>query len=100
MRYFPAGAFSILKLPSSSVTAKYGLLKTRTQALIQPWMLQLICHGGDVTAVQPATSTEPSTGISGFRLGLLSGESILVLCGTLPEFLTTSVCPSRRQMTW
>src|SRR5207302_4367011 len=49
-------------------------------------------------ACQPVMSVSAPGGSSGFTLGP-TAESILVLCAIVPEFLATSVWPSRRQRT-
>src|SRR5262249_9928450 len=90
----PAGESLLSKLPSASVTAKYGWAQMRTQALIQRWVPQEIGIG-DQDALKPVNSTCLPAGMTGLPLGLSPGPSYLELCDTGALFLTTSVWSSR-----
>src|SRR5262249_47260707 len=70
-RNLPAGAFLISKLPSLSVTAKYGCGKTKTRAPIHPWMSHLtrfgMWYGWNLLA---SMVTDPPVGSRMFLLAL------------------------------
>src|SRR5262245_54228302 len=87
----PEGASLISKLPSLSVTAKYGWSNTRTHAFIQGWMLQETATGFLSALRFEITSCLPGGMIllpPGFFAGL---PSQLTLCATGAEFLAISV---------
>src|SRR5581483_1260247 len=94
MVYLPGGTLAILKLPSLSLTAKYGLSTTVTQANIHGWTSHLNFKKlSGVAKLKEISGAPCAWALLASLLPLSAPGMICTLCMTGSEFFTTSFWP-------